>query len=246
MSESINIKTLSNILFVDIETAGSSKNFEGLPSEGKNLWCQRAKLIRRRNDEYRLIPDEELYLLKAGIFAEFARVVCISVAFLKKTEEENCVQLKTKSFFVHDESQLIKEFFSLLVRCFGTRDIEFLCGHNIREFDIPFLCRRARIHGIDIPACIDFTAKKAWQVKNLIDTMELWKFGDYKNYSSLALLCYATGIPSPKQGFDGAAVHIAYWNGARLSEIISYCEADVKATARLFLKLSGHYKLKTI
>ena len=227
---------LSKILFVDIETVGSVKKYGHLSEKGRRLWDERADFIRMRTSSMSHIPNKELFLLKSGIYPEFAKIICMSVAYFKNIGG-NSVTVKVKSFKANQESQLINDFFSLISELFDHRGFKFICGHNIREFDLPFICRRALANAIPLPEVLNFAGLKPWQIKTLIDTMDLWKFGDFKNMASLDLLCYTFGIPSPKDSLDGKAVHLKYWFGNALEEITRYCEQDVCATAQLFCRL---------
>ncbi len=233
-----NHNSLENILFIDIETSGSSKSFLDLTIEMKALWTHKANRLRRFDETLQQLPDEEIYLLKSAIYSEFAQIICISCAYFKSNGEKSLI-LKIKSFYGCPEDEMIQSFFNMVEDAFQSDRFRFYCGHNIREFDLPFICRRALINGLRIPAFMDYKNKRPWQVNNIIDTLEMWRFGDYKSYSSLELLCNIFKIDSPKSDMDGSSMHIAYWYGQKIEKIKRYCENDVKATAELYIKLSS-------
>lgn len=230
-------KNLKNILFLDIETVSEAPVFDELRSQMQEMW----KVKSRRLDREEGLSDEEhyakSYVDKAGIFAEFAKVVCITVGYLsnKKNEEPS---LKIKTFAYHDEAELLTEFCELLDRHFDDPDHQFLCGHNIKEFDVPFLCRRLVINGMHLPKMVNIAGRKPWQVAHLLDTMELWRFGDYKNYTSLALLAATLRIPSPKDDIDGSQVGQVYWEEDDLARIVTYCEKDVITVAQIAMRFA--------
>jgi len=145
---------------------------------------------------------------------------------------------KVKSFSNEEEHDLLKAFHHLLDEYYYDRHHQFICGHNIKEFDIPFLCRRSMVNALDLPNLLDIAGYKPWQVHHLLDTMEMWKYGDYKHYTSLDLLCHVLGVATPKSDMDGSQVSDAYWDG-RLDEIVRYCERDVIATAQVYLRCVG-------
>ena len=172
---------------------------------------------------------------KAGIYAEFGKVVCISLGFILQKDGET--QIRLKSIANEDEQALLQEFIDLLNSYYTAPDFLF-CAHNGKEFDIPFLCRRILINGKKIPNILNVSGKKPWEIKHL-DTMELWKFGDFKNYTSLDLLSYVFNIPTPKDDMDGSQVAKVFYEDKDLDRIIHYCEKDVVATIQLFRKYQG-------
>ena len=220
---------LQNILILDIETVSKSPNFESLKPQMQQLWSQKSAQIQQRKAEENRCTDAENYMASAGIYAEFGKIVCISVGIFTK---EN--QLKLKSFYGHDEAKILVDFVQTLQQFH--RENRYICGHNIREFDIPYICRRLLVHQITLPVCLTIAGKKPWQLEHFLDTMNLWKFGDYKHYTSLKLLCSLFNIPSPKDDIDGAAVSISYWKDDDLKGIKNYCKKDVVATARLLMR----------
>ena len=237
-----------HILFVDIETATQKPSFDELSDTMKEHWKRKMRHLVRA-EEYPTFEEEfrALYHGRAAIYAEFARVICISIGYLKESpndpeaadpDNQHSIEMKLRSVSGPDERQLLIEFSELLGSFWYDRHNQFLCGHNIREFDIPFLCRRMLVHGIRPPNLLNIAGQKPWQVHHILDTMEFWKFGDYKHFTSLDLLCSVLEIESPKGKMEGKDVSQAYWDG-RIEEIIDYCQQDVIATARVYLKCIG-------
>lgn len=230
---------LCNILFLDIETVPMQPDFEDLSDEMQELWGIKARnILRRPTDEE--IDSEELaatFSDRAGIYAEFGKIVCISVGYLTRQPGSDDLILRLKSFANHTEAVALDDFSDLLDRHFNSPEKYALCGHNIKEFDIPYICRRMLINQLPLPRMIDIAGKKPWETKHLLDTLEMWKFGDIKNYTSLRLLTAVFDIPSPKDDMDGGDVAAVYWGDRDLDRIASYCEKDVAATVQLFLRL---------
>lgn len=220
----------SKILFFDIETVPQTFDYNELDEKGQGLWDRKTRFIQQRED----LNAEEVYE-KAGIYAEFGKVVCISLGFVLQKEGET--QIRIKSIANEDEIVLLQEFLDLLNSYYNSPDFLF-CAHNGKEFDIPFLCRRILINNLKIPYMLNVSGKKPWEIKHL-DTMELWKFGDYKNYTSLDLLTYIFKIPTPKDDMDGSQVAKVFYQDKDLDRIIHYCEKDVVATIQLFRKYQG-------
>lgn len=227
--------SLSNILFIDIETVSEFAAYESLSSEMKEFWKSKSRFWMK-NEGYQEEDLPELYQQKAGIYAEFAKVVCISAGIIYTKDNKN--QLRIKSFFGDDEKQVLENFSDLLNSNFNKPDKNKICGHNIKEFDIPFLSRRMLINGVKLPEILNIAGKKPWEVMHLVDTMELWKFGDFKNYTSLALLATVLGIKSPKDDIDGSMVGRVYYDEHDLDRIVTYCEKDVKTVAQIYLKMN--------
>ena len=220
----------SKILFFDIETVPQTFDYNELDEKGQGLWDRKTRFIQQRED----LNAEEVYE-KAGIYAEFGKVVCISLGFVLQKEGET--QIRIKSIANEDEIVLLQEFLDLLNSYYNSSDFLF-CAHNGKEFDIPFLCRRILINNLKIPYMLNVSGKKPWEIKHL-DTMELWKFGDFKNYTSLDLLTYIFKIPTPKDDMDGSQVAKVFYQDKDLDRIIHYCEKDVVATIQLFRKYQG-------
>ena len=225
----IDIK-IKNILFLDIETVPCSPSFEDLNITFQNLWTE--KTAWQRKEEY---TPAEFYKLKAGVTAEFAKIICISVGYLFTKKNEN--HFRIKSFYGDDEKQIITDFNELLNSQFSKKQHQ-LCAHNGKEFDFPFIARRTLINGLKLPALLDIAGKKPWEVNHL-DTMELWKFGDYKHYTSIKLLAALFNIPTPKDDIDGGQVAVVYWNDKNLERIKKYCQKDTLTVAQLLLKYKG-------
>lgn len=220
-----NIK-LEDILFLDIETVPEYENYNELDEDFKFLFEQ--KTAYQRKDDF---TSEEFYQ-KAGIWAEFGKIICISVGYFINRKGEK--QFRTTSFY-GEEEKLLRDFSNLVSNHFSSNHHVF-CGHNIKEFDIPFICRRMLIYQIQIPNKLNVMGKKPWEVNHL-DTLELWKFGDYKHFTSLKLLTKVLGIPSPKDDIDGSQVAEVFYKEKDIDRIINYCEKDVVAVAQIILKL---------
>ncbi|MCG8576997.1 MAG: 3'-5' exonuclease [Flavobacteriales bacterium] len=218
---------LEKILFLDIETVPQQYNFSELDAETSKLYLNKNKYIQERDG----LSDEEVYE-RAGIFAEFGKIVCISCGFVQDKMDGKAIRMK--SFANDDEEVLLKEFAELLNRHYNSHT-SILCGHNAKEFDFPYIARRMLINGIDLPGTLDIAGKKPWEINHL-DTMELWKFGDYKHYTSLSLLCHIFGVPTPKDDISGADVARVYYEENDLPRIVEYCQKDVIALIQLFLK----------
>ena len=219
---------LEKVLFLDIETVPQHQTFDQMSPEGQKLYDQKTKFLQKETDA------EGVYD-RAGIYAEFGKIICISVGFVHETRSGREVRLK--SFYHDDEETLLKQFVSLLDDKYNT-PYHILCGHNAKEFDFPFICRRLLINGMRLPHILDIAGKKPWEISHL-DTMELWKFGDYKAYTSLALLCHIFNIPTPKDDISGADVARVYYEEKNLERIKIYCEKDVVALIQLFLRMRG-------
>ncbi len=217
---------LENILFLDIETVPEQQNFEILDQEMQSLWEQKTQY--QRKDEF---TASEFYD-RAGIWAEFGKIVCISVGYF--TIKGDIRNFRVTSFFGTEE-KILKDFNNLINNHFNQAN-HVLCGHNAKEFDFPFLARRMIINGIPIPQKLNLFGKKPWEVPHL-DTLELWKFGDYKHYTSLKLLTKILGIPSPKGDIDGSQVGHVFYVEKDIDRIVTYCEKDVIAVAQIFLRL---------
>jgi predicted PolB exonuclease-like 3'-5' exonuclease len=187
------------------------------------------------------IPEEELteemvvdaYRDRAAIFAEFGKIVCISVGIMHRDKEDQRLRIRLKSYASSNEKELLEDFGTLLDQYYANK---YLCGHNIKEFDIPYICRRMLVHQLPFPKALQIQGKKPWETQHLLDTLELWKFGDRKNFTSLKVLASVLDFPSPKDDIDGSQVGRVYWEDTDLERIAYYCEKDVLATAQLFLR----------
>ncbi len=225
---------LKEILFIDIETVPVQPEY-GLLSEAMQAeWVKKTKFLKSQAEG--IADPSVVYGERAGIYSEFAKVVCIGFGSLVLQEGKWKMRLKTLVY--ENEHQLLTAFCDMLHRFTAhNRNMQF-CGHNIKEFDMPFLCRRMVINGIPLPPSLDLAGKKPWEVSH-IDTMDMWKFGDHKNFTSLSLLAEVFGIPSPKSDLDGSMVASVYWNEKDLERIGKYCLQDVYTTAKVFLRLKG-------
>lgn len=233
----INQPDIGQILFLDIETASARQGYEELDETWRELWKIKCRSILRDYDND--VSDEqalELYGTRAGIFAEFGKIICISVGFIFRNQQTKRLGVRLTSFASENEEELLREFAKMIGQHFNDPNQHFLCGHNIREFDIPYICRRMVVNALPFPRVLDIAGKKPWETKHLIDTLELWKFGDRKNYTSLKLLAAVLGFPSPKDDIDGADVGKIFWTDKDLERISAYCEKDVLATVQLYLR----------
>lgn len=217
---------IEKILFLDIETVSQHAVYEELDATMKKLWDKKASSLKTDPEQ----TAEDLYQ-RAAIYSEFGKIICISVGFFIGKN------FRVKSFYGDNEKILLEEFKYILTNKFD--DLHWLlCAHNGKEFDFPYIARRMLINGIKLPKILDMQGKKPWEVP-FLDTMELWKFGDYKNYTSLALLSAIFNIPTPKDDIDGSQVGNVFWKDKDLERIVKYCQKDVIAIARLFQKYRG-------
>ena len=145
---------------------------------------------------------------------------------------------KPYGYYCFTPEKIILENFAGLINSFFKGTDNYLAAHNGKEFDFPFIARRMVINNVPIPGPLDNSAKKPWEVQHL-DTMELWKFGDYKNYTSLSLLATILGIPTPKDDIDGSMVGKVYWIDNDLERITKYCQRDTITVARLICRYKG-------
>jgi len=228
---------LQKIMFLDIETVPQTSDFSELTGELAHLWEDKFAVIQKRMPEKYTeeTTAADAFNNSAGIYSEFGKIVCISVGFIHFQENE--MNFRTKSFSGSDEKLLLTDFIQLILKFCTTKE-QTLCGHNIKEFDIPFICRRLLINGLQLPPIFQISGKKPWEI-SFIDTLELWKFGDYKNYTALKLLTAVFGIPTPKDDIDGSQVAHVFYKEKDIDRISLYCQKDVLATAQVFLKLNG-------
>lgn len=224
---------LENILFLDIETVPEFASFDALDDDLKKLYTDKTKY--QRKEKY---SAAEFYD-RAGIWAEFGKIVCISVGYFKIKDALRNFRTTT---FHGDEKELLLQFKELLENYFSKNE-HVLCAHNGKEFDFPFIARRMIIHQIEIPFKLNLFGKKPWEVPHL-DTLELWKFGDHKHYTSLKLLTKILGIPSPKTDIDGSEVRDVFYENKDITRIASYCERDVLAIAQIVLRLRNENLLQ--
>ncbi|TVZ08067.1 hypothetical protein JM80_0551 [Cellulophaga sp. RHA_52] len=217
---------LEHVLFLDIETVPENEDYNQMTDEKKELWAQ--KTAYKRQDDF---TPEEFYD-RAGIWAEFGKIVCISVGYFNTKGDVRNFRVTT---FFGEEDILLKEFKNLLTTHFASPKY-VLCAHNGKEFDFPYIARRMVINRIDLPPKLNLFGKKPWEVPH-IDTMELWKFGDFKHYTSLKLMTNVLGVPSPKEDIDGSMVRDVFYIDNNIDRIVKYCELDVIAIAQVFLRL---------
>ena len=222
--------SIHKILFLDVETVPIAPSFSKLSDEFQLLWAEKTHWQRLESQT----PDE-FYALKAGLMAEFAKIICVSVGYIY--DKNNTCFFRIKSFYGDDEKLLLNDFKKLSDDNFSTKS-HYLCAHNGKEFDYPFLCRRMIVNGVGLPRILEIAGKKPWEVRHL-DTMDLWRFGDYKHYTSIKLLAALFDIPTPKDDIDGSMVAKVYYEDQHLERIVSYCEKDVVATIQLFRRYEG-------
>ena len=218
---------MNNILFLDIETVPLYSSYSEVPPQTQELWEEKTRSIRGET----LAED---YYPRAGIWAEFGKIVCISVGYLRFADGRRQFRLRS---FTGEEREILVAFSELLEQHFSGPH-HLLAAHNGKEFDFPFIARRLLVQGLPIPQKLQFFGKKPWEIPHL-DTLELWKFGDYKHYTSLKLLAYTLDIPSPKEDIDGSEVMHVYYELQDIERIRKYCERDTLTVAQILLKMKG-------
>jgi predicted PolB exonuclease-like 3'-5' exonuclease len=223
---------ITKILFLDIETVPQTEFLNELSPNLQHLWLEKMATLKTRMPEKfsETLSDDEIFMKNAGVYSEFSKIICISVGcfYIKNNEQF----FRVKSFAGTDEKKLLSDF-SAMVKKFMITSNNLVCGHNIKEFDIPFICRRLLINDLKIPESINAAGKKPWET-SFVDTLELWRFGDYKNYTALKLLTAVFDIPTPKDDIDGSQVAEVFYKEQNISRISTYCQKDVIATARLY------------
>lgn len=232
------LEQLGSILFLDIETASLTESFEELDPRLQDEWVKKERLIKTTEEGH--IDPGSLYFDRAGIHAEFGQIVCIGVGYYQRKKKEKKLVFRSKVFANESEKELLQEFSALL-----DKKKWVLCAHNGKEFDFPYICRRMLIQGIPLPEPLQISGKKPWEVRHL-DTMELWKFGDYKHYTRLELLASVFGIPSSKDDLDGSQVNSTFHLENDLEKIKKYCLKDVEVTARVYLAMNPQLELEEI
>jgi DNA polymerase elongation subunit (family B) len=218
-----------NILFLDIETVPQYASLDEVPEPFNRLWEKKSSYFRKENE-----TAAEVYQ-RAGIYAEFGKIICISTGILGTLNQAPCFRIV--SFAGDHEEKILKDFNAMLDRLSQARNV-ILCAHNGKEFDFPYIARRTLINGLPLQDILDMAGKKPWEIRHL-DTMELWKFGDYKHYTSLELLAGLFNIPSPKSDIDGSMVAGVYWKSGDLPRIIEYCQRDVITISQLLRRYKG-------
>ncbi|MDD2622324.1 MAG: 3'-5' exonuclease [Bacteroidales bacterium] len=222
---------METILFLDIETVPAYATYAELPECMRKCWDKKANVLKKNDED----TPESLYQ-RAGIYAEYGKIVCISVAYIRKDK------LRIKSFYGENEKDVLNDFADLLNRYFNASQ-HYLCAHNGKEFDFPYLCRRMLIHKIPLPFLLNVSGKKPWETA-FLDTMDMWRFGDYKNYTSLEVLALLFNIDTPKDDLDGSMVAQTYWEHHDLERIKTYCEKDVLTIVQLYLSYQAKDLLK--
>lgn len=225
-----------NLILIDIETVAEHATFQGMKNEWKLLWEEKVS---------RSVPEgmsaAEFYPMRAGVMAEFAKIICISIGYFNR---DQTFHLRIKSFYGHDEKKLLNDFLNTLQKMDIHQNKWCFAGHNIKEFDLPFICRRLLINNFSIPNFLDFQNMKPWET-NIVDTFQYWRFGDYKNYTSLKLLAAAMNVPTSKDDMDGSMVGSVYWTteetekDSNLKRIIDYCQKDVVTTGNILLRFKN-------
>ncbi|WP_260607501.1 ribonuclease H-like domain-containing protein [Chitinophaga polysaccharea] len=213
---------------MDIETTPAAPAIEHLSEDMQQLWREKMAKTAPVSGN-----DDSAYVDRAGIYAEFGKIVCISAGFFSL--ENNRYQLRLKSFYHDDEAVVLSGFLELINKFYAKYPRFQFAGHNIKEFDIPFICRRSVIHLLSLPQPLQLHGFKPWEVP-MLDTLQLWRFGDFKHYISLKLLTAVMGIDTPKDDIDGSMVGKVYWEEKDLERIAAYCQKDVLAVAQLLLK----------
>jgi uncharacterized protein YprB with RNaseH-like and TPR domain len=224
---------LENLLFLDIETVPETAQHSELPEDKQLLWEQKSKY--QRKEDY----SAEAFYDRAGIWAEFGKIVCISVGYFTIVNSER--RFRVTSFYGEERTLLLE--FKTLIETHFSKTKHLLCAHNGKEFDFPYIARRMIIHNITLPVKLNLFGKKPWEVPHL-DTLELWKFGDYKHYTSLKLLTSVLGIPSPKDDIDGSEIFRVYYEENDIERIVTYCQKDTIAVAQIILRLRGEALLE--
>jgi predicted PolB exonuclease-like 3'-5' exonuclease len=224
---------IGNILFLDIETVPIWPAYGDIPEHMRLLWEKKAVYLKKEDE------SPEVLYQRAGIYAEFGRIICISTGMIGYQDDKRVLRLK--SFYDSSEKELLATFADLVIRLCQKKEIE-LCAHNGKEFDFPYISRRMLVNGVSLPGIFEIAGKKPWEVKH-IDTLEFWKFGDHKHYTSLDLLASLFLLESPKSDIDGSQVAQVYWNEKDINRIVTYCRRDVITTAQLLLKFKGEVPL---
>lgn len=220
-----------NVLFIDVETVPQYKTYEAVPESKRKFWDHKASLLTKTEEQ----TPETLYE-RAGIYSEFGKIVCISSGFIKTIEGNT--ELHVKSFYGHDERTILNQFLEIILKLSKSPFKWYLCAHNGKEFDFPYISRRLLVNGLNVPGILDVRGKYQKEIQ-LLDTMEMWKFGDYKSFASLDLLADIFNIDSPKDNMDGSKVYGEYYEKDNLEGIAKYCDKDVITLAQVFMRYKG-------
>jgi DNA polymerase elongation subunit (family B) len=226
------VKHLKNILFIDIETVSQESHFDSLDSRLKQLWLKKASVIQNKDN----LPDEDFYLKRSSIYAEFGKIICIGIGgiFFDDNLEPT---LRVKMIRGESEAEILAQFRAILEKHKAGANL-MLCAHNGKEFDFPYICRRMLVHGITLPRILQVSGKKPWQIPH-IDTLDLWKFGDYKHYVSLELLATIFDIPDDESEVSGDQINHIYYIEKDRAKIELYCANDVKVLTQLYMKMNN-------
>ncbi|MEO7311890.1 MAG: ribonuclease H-like domain-containing protein [Chitinophagaceae bacterium] len=222
---------IDNLLMLDIETVSQYPGYQSMPEKWQHLWDHKVAMYLPEGD-----TAESFYPKRAAILAEFGKIVCISMGYFNN--EGSRIQLRIKSFYGDDEKQLLQTFIQAVNKWQTVKRHMSFCGHNVKEFDLPYICRRLLVNSIGIPSYLNFQSMKPWET-NIVDTMQFWKFGDFKNYISLNLLAACLGVESPKDDIDGSMVGAVYWEEQNLPRIMHYCQKDVVTVGQVVLKMKN-------
>jgi predicted PolB exonuclease-like 3'-5' exonuclease len=222
---------IQNILFIDIETVPQYPDYPSMHEDWKPLWDTKSASLLKHHEG---LTNETIYP-RAGIYAEFGKIICISCGVIQGNSGQRKILIK--SFYGDNEKDILIRFSEMLNK-WALGELKCLCAHNGKEFDFPYLCRRLIINELPIPNTLNIAGKKPWEVPHL-DTLELWKFGDFKSYTSLNLLAHTLGIPTPKDDIDGSMVWEVYWKNKDLQRIVTYCQKDVVTTIQVYLRMQG-------
>lgn len=225
---------LERIIYLDVETVPSVAHYDKLNKGMQIAWDKKCRFIDKENAEK---SPSDKFKEYAGIYSEFGKIVCISMGIATKKDDEWFIRLK--SYYGDNESTILEDVAEVLQKSLSSKKFDYICGHNIKEFDIPYICRRMMVNGLSLPDCLQMAGKKPWELDHLLDSLSLWKFGDYKHYTSLDLLMNLFEIPSPKDDIDGSDVGKVYWDENDCSRIMKYCEKDVLAVINLFFRWNG-------
>jgi len=226
----------TNIMFLDIETVPRYSSYHEMPEDWKQLWDTKSNSLIKYHEGQN---NESLYP-RAGIYAEFGKIICISCGVLQGGGEQK--KLVIKSFYGDDEKTVLRQFTDMLDK-WAAGEMKQLCAHNGKEFDFPYLCRRLIINALPVPSILNIAGKKPWEVNHL-DTLELWKFGDFKSFTSLSLLAHTLGIQTPKDDIDGSMVWEVYWKEKNIQRIVTYCQKDVITVAQILLRMNNELQIK--
>lgn len=234
------VAALNNMIFWDIETTSNTKTAAEQPERMQELWKARCEYLRGLPNwpENATMTDEELWEHKASLHPEFGKIICITFGKLKLEDPSN-PQIQLNSVYGDDETELLRKTAAGLEKAFVNNSNTLLVGHNIERFDVPFLSKRLVINSIDLPTAFVQWNRKPWDAK-MLDSSKVWSFGSWQEgFTSLNLLTAVLGLPSPKDEMAGKDVYDHYWNKGNIEGIKTYCEKDVLALGKVFLRLAN-------